>query len=343
MYSFTNDYSEICHPNILRRLLLENDNQFSGYSEDQISDDAKTKIKGLLKDNNVDIHFLTGGTQTNLITILNCLNVHQGVISANTGHIATHESGAIEATGHKVLTIDSADGKLYPKEVEQMMVDFENNETFEHVVEPGMIYISLPTEVGTIYSKKELKELHKLAKKYKIPFFIDGARLASALTSKENDIRFNEMTKLCDMFYIGGTKCGAMIGECLVIVNDSYKKHFRPLMKQRGALLAKGFVLAIQFDELFKDDLYFTIGHHENDLADKINESLLKGGIQMFQNQVTNQIFPILKNDKIKELKKNYNFHIWEKIDESNSVIRLCISYATNENVVNNLIKDILK
>lgn len=342
MYSFTNDYSEICHPNILKRLLLENNNQFSGYSEDQLSEDAKKRIKGLLKDNKVDIHFLTGGTQTNLITILNCLKVHQGVISANTGHIATHESGAIEATGHKVLTIDSNDGKLYPKEVEQLLVDFENNETFEHVVEPGMIYISLPTEVGTIYSKKELKELHKLAKKYKIPFFIDGARLASALTSKENDIKFNELTNLCDMFYIGGTKCGAMIGECLVIVDDLYKKHFRPLMKQRGALLAKGFVLSIQFDELFKDDLYFEIGHHENDLADKLNESLLKGGIKMFQKQVTNQIFPILTNDKIADLQKNYNFHIWEKIDENNSVIRLCISFSTNENIVDDLIKDIL-
>ena len=343
MNSFTNDYSEICHPDILKRLTAENENQFAGYSEDEMSESFRNRLRGLLKNENLDIHFITGGTQTNMITILNCLKLHQGVIAAESGHIATHETGAIEATGHKVLTIPSADGKLYPAEIEKMMQDFKNDANFEHVVEPGMIYISLPTEVGTIYSKSELQALHEIAGKYDIPLYIDGARLASALTSKACDLEFADLPELCDMFYIGGTKCGAMFGECLVIVKDNCKAHFRPLMKQRGALLAKGFVAAIQFDELFRDGLYFEVGRHENRLADKFNDKLLENGFRMFQKQVTNQVFPILPNERIAELLKKYVFQIWEKIDDEYSAIRICMSFATREEIVDQLIEDICK
>lgn len=342
MYNFKNDYNKGCHEKIIRRLEKENDQQFDGYGEDTISSCVKEKIKGKLKNWNCDIHFFSGGTQTNLTTIASILKPHQGVLSAITGHINTHETGAIEATGHQIISIETKNGKITAKQIEDKINIHYNDESFEHMVQPGMVYISNPTELGTIYRKDELLEINKVCKKYKIPLYIDGARLASALTAKENDVKISDLCNLCDVFYIGGTKCGALMGECLVIVNEIYQKDFRYIMKQKGALLAKSFILAIQFDELFTNNLYFELGKYENYLAEKMS-TCLEGKIFFLQKQYTNQIFPILSNEKIKTLRKKYSFFVWEKIDLNNSAIRICLSWGTNEKIVDELIEDILR
>lgn len=342
MYNFKNDYNKGCHPFILKRLEEYNNIQFEGYGEDQICENVKQKIKEKLKCDNCDLHFLTGGTQTNLVTISSILRPHQGVISANTGHINVHETGAIEATGHAIIPIESTDGKIYAKQVEEVIDSHYIDESMEHTVQPGMVYISNPTEVGTIYKKNELLELKEVCDRYSIPLYMDGARLASALTAEENNIEFKDLCDLCDVFYIGGTKCGAMFGECLVIVNDKYKKDFRYIMKQRGAMLAKSFVLGLQFDVLFTEDLYLELGRYENQLAKHFSEKL-SGQFDFFQKQETNQIFPILPNDKIYQLKEKYDFHIWESVDEKNSAIRICTSWGTSKEAIDHLINDTLK
>lgn len=342
MYNFKNDYNKGCHPLVLERLEKDNDIQYEGYAEDEICELAKAKIKKLLECDTCDLHFLSGGTQTNLVTISSILRPHQGVISASSGHIYVHETGAIEATGHAILPIESTDGKIYADQVENLIAGHFADETFEHTVQPGMVYISNPTEVGTIYKKQELMNLKDVCNKYEIPLYMDGARLASALTARENDLEFKDLCNVCDAFYIGGTKCGSLFGECLVIVNDKYKKDFRYMMKQRGALLAKSFVLGLQFDTLFTDNLYLKLGKYENDLANHFSDQL-KDSISFFQNQVTNQIFPILSNKKIDELSEKYAFHVWEKIDENQSAIRICTSWGTDREKIDELINDIKK
>ena len=282
----------------------------------------------MLQNDNVDIHFLSGGTQTNLVAISTILKPYQAVIAAESAHIATHECGAIEATGHKVITLNTNDGKLNANQIKAVIENHYNDEAREHITQPGMVYISNPTEYGTIYKKAELIKIKNLCDKFEIPLYIDGARLAQGLMSISSDISISDLPNLCDMFYIGGTKNGAMFGECLVIVNDKFKKDFRYNLKQKGALLAKGFAIAIQFEALFEKDLFFKLAKDANRKTKLINDELQKLGIKMLVIQESNQIFPILENTIIEELRKNYLFYDWAKIDDNCTAIRLCISWG---------------
>ena len=337
MYSFKNDYSEGAHPNILKALIESNMQQTEGYGEDKYSLGAIKIIKEKLKCDDIDIHMLCGGTQTNLTVISAFLRPHEAVIAANTGHVLVHETGAIEATGHKVISIKVDDGKLKPIHI-QMAID---EHTDEHMVKPKMVYISNPTEIGTIYVKQELEDLSNFCKNNNLFLYMDGARLGSALCSKENDVELSDLPKLTDAFYIGGTKNGALIGEALVICTDSPKQDFRYLIKQKGGLLAKGRLIGIQFLELFKNDIYFELAKHANDMADILKIGIDKCGYEFLIHSSTNQIFPILSNEIIKKLEAKYSFFIWQKVDENNSAIRLVTSWATNEDAVKSFIKDL--
>ncbi|HEY8889159.1 MAG TPA: aminotransferase class I/II-fold pyridoxal phosphate-dependent enzyme [Clostridium sp.] len=337
MYSFKNDYSEGAHLSILKALMESNMEQTDGYGEDKYSLGAIKLLKGKLKSNDVDIHMLCGGTQTNLTVISAFLRSHEAVISANTGHVLVHETGAIEATGHKVISIEVEDGKLNPSHV-KIAIDMH---TDEHMVKPKMVYISNPTEIGTIYKKQELKDLNDFCKKNNIILYMDGARLGSALCSKENDIKISDLPNLTDAFYIGGTKNGALMGEALVICNDSLKEDFRYHIKQKGGLLAKGRLIGIQFLELFKDDIYFELAKHANGMAEILKIGISNCGYNFLIDSPTNQIFPILPNKIIKKLEEKYSFFIWQKVDNDNSAIRLVTSWATKEEAVKSFIEDL--
>jgi len=337
MYSFKNDYSEGTHPSILKALMESNMEQTDGYGEDKYSLEAIKLLKGKLKCNDVDIHMFCGGTQTNLTVISAFLRPHEAVISANTGHVLVHETGAIEATGHKVISIDVTDGKLYPKHI-KTAIDMH---TDEHMVKPKMVYISNPTEIGTIYKKQELKDLKDFCGENNMILYMDGARLGSALCSKENDLELSDLPKLTDAFYIGGTKNGALMGEALVICSDYLKEDFRYHIKQKGGLLAKGRLIGIQFVELFKEDIYFEIAKHANSMAEILKIGVISLGYKFLIDSSTNQIFPILPRGVIAKLEEKYSFITWEKIDEDNSVIRLVTSWATREGAAQSFIDDL--
>jgi threonine aldolase len=339
MYSFKNDYSEGAHPRILNALMESTFEQVEGYGEDRFCLEAAELIKKKIGRNDVDVHFLSGGTQTNLTAISAFLRPHEAAISASTGHILGHETGAIEATGHKILSIETIDGKLKPTYIEKVL----DAHTDEHMVKPKLVYISNSTEIGSIYNKNELIELSDFCKKNNLLLFMDGARLGSALCSAENDLTLNDISLLVDAFYIGGTKNGALLGEALVICRDSLKEDFRFHMKQKGAILAKGRILGIQFLELFRDDLFFELASHANGMADLIREELKKAGVKFLTHSPSNQIFPILHHSFITELQERYSFHIWEKVDSDYSAIRLVTSWATKEEQVTALIEDIRK
>lgn len=341
MYSFRNDYSELCHYQVLNALEKNNMNQFDGYGEDLITLEIKSKIKEIIKSDNVDIHFLSGGTQTNLVAISTILKPYQAVIAAESAHIATHECGAIEATGHKIITLETSNGKINSDQIRVIMEKHYSDEAREHITQPGMVYISNPTEYGTIYKKDELINIKKVCEEFEIPLYIDGARLAQGLMSDVSDILISDLPNLCDLFYIGGTKNGAMFGECLIIINDKFKKDFRYNLKQRGALLAKGFAIAIQFKALFENDLFFSLAKDANRKAKLINDEFQKLGIKMLVIQESNQIFPILENRIIKELRKNYLFYDWEKVDDNYTAIRVCISWATSDDIVKEFINNV--
>ena len=311
MYSFKNDYSEGAHPRILETLLRTNLEQCEGYGKDTYCEEAENLIKNKLNNESIDVHFISGGTQTNLIAISAFLRPHEGVISADTGHIFVNEAGSIEATGHKVISVDVVDGKLRRDDILSVLSKFTN----EHVVKPKLVYISNSTEIGTIYKKSELEELSKVCRENKLLLFMDGARLGSALSCKENDLTLEDISKLTDAFYIGGTKNGALLGEALVICNKDLQEDFRYHLKQKGAMLAKGRLLGIQFIELFKDDLFFEIGKHENDMADILRDGISRLGYEFLVDSPSNQIFPIFNNNIIRELEKNYGFNIWEKLN----------------------------
>ncbi|WP_409275004.1 threonine aldolase family protein [Neobacillus sp. SCS-31] len=336
MYSFKNDYGEGAHPRILNALVESNLEQEDGYGEDSFTKNAVELIKAKLGRNDVDVHLLSGGTQTNLIAISAFLRPHEAAIAASTGHIATHETGAIEATGHKVITVETADGKLTPDHV----IAVADGHTDEHMVKPKIVYISNSTEIGSIYSKKELQELRDVCDARGFILFMDGARLGSALCSEENDLRLEDFPGLVDAFYIGGTKNGALLGEALVICRDRLKEDFRYHMKQKGALLAKGRLLGIQFQELFRDGLFFELAEHANRMAWLIRSALEKDNIRFLTHSPSNQLFPILPNKLIAELQKKYAFLIWEKVDEESSAVRFVTSWATKEGAVMDLIED---
>jgi len=338
MYSFKNDYSEGAHLNILHKLIEVNLPQQAGYGEDAYSIEAKNILRQKIGNPQASIYFLSGGTQTNLIVIASLLRIHEAVISAKTGHIYANETGAIEATGHRVITIDTADGKLRTADIEQVLKEYSLR---PHVVKPKMVYISNSTEIGTIYQKSELEALSAYCKSKNLYLFMDGARLGHALTAQNNDLQLTDIAALTDAFYIGGTKNGALLGEAIVFNNKDLAPEFDYALKQRGALLAKGRLLGIQFLELFKDDLYFKLAAHANQMAMKIAKAVEEKGFAMLTNSTTNQIFPILPNTVIEELSKKYEFYVWKPIDTDHSAIRLITSWATDETKVEEFITDL--
>ncbi len=337
IYNFKNDYSEGAHPNILKAIKDTNYRQEEGYGEDYFCNLAKKNILELIDYPEADVHFVSGGTQANLIVISSLLKPYESVIAAETGHIATHEAGAIEATGHKINTVSSKNGKLYPKDI-KAQVEYHSD---EHMVKPGMVYISNSTELGTVYTKKELQDLYETCKKYNLYLFMDGARLAPALRSQANDLSLKDIARLSDVFYIGATKNGALLGEAIVINNKNLQKNFRYMMKQHGALLAKGRIFGIQFIELFKNDLFFELAHHANTMAMRLAKGIKNAGFEFLTEAVSNQIFPILPNDLIKRLSEKFGFYVWAPFDEKKSVIRLVTSWATKEEMVDKFIEEI--
>ena len=338
---FMSDYLEGCHPKILEALVKTNFEQTPGYSEDYHSQNAKALIKDCLSLPDSDVHILVGGTQTNLTVIAATLRPHQGVICADSGHINVHETGAIEACGHKVLGLKSQNGKITAKQIEEYFEKHHSDPSFEHIVQPGMVYISFPTESGTIYSKQELCEIYEVCKKCELPLFIDGARLGYGLASLENDLTIKEIARLCDVFYIGGTKCGALFGEAVVINLERLKKDFRYIIKQKGGMLAKGRLLGIQFETLFTDGLYFDICKGAVEKAMLIRDAFVERGIKMGGTSSTNQQFPILTLSQVEYLNEFYAYEIWEKLDDGNILVRFCTSWATTDQAVSRLISHI--
>ncbi len=337
MLYFVNDYSEGAHDAVLSRLIETNMESLSGYGADKYTMRAKEKIKLACGGNIADVYFLVGGTQTNQLAINSMLDTYEGVISAHTGHIGVHEAGAIEFTGHKVLPIQAKDGKISADSIKSYLSDFYADESHEHMVSPGMVYISHPTEYGTLYSKKELSAISEVCKQYNIPLYLDGARLGYALACEENDLTLPDIAELCDTFYIGGTKVGALCGEALVFTNK-VPSHIVTRIKQNGALLAKGRLTGIQFDALFTDDLYFKIGKNAIDCAKALRCGFAERGYKFFINSPTNQTFIILENSKMATLREQVKFDFWEKYDDSHTVVRFCTSWATKMDDVDKLI-----
>ncbi|MBQ7915265.1 MAG: low specificity L-threonine aldolase [Firmicutes bacterium] len=341
MILFQCDYNEGAHEKILERLIQTNMEQTDGYGMDPYCASAARKIKERCQVPEADVHFLVGGTQTNVTVISAILKPWQGVISASSGHIHVHETGAVEACGHKVLAIPSEDGKITGAQVEALYQGHIHDESAEHTVQPGMVYISNPTELGTIYSLAELTDLSQACRRNGLILFMDGARLGYGLTAKGNDLTFESIAKLCDVFYIGGTKVGALFGEAVVITNPSIQKDFRYMIKQKGGMLAKGRLLGIQFDTLFTDDLYLTIAAQANCLADHLREAFAEAGYPFLIETTTNQIFVIMPDDQLAELKKNYGFCYQQRMDETHSAVRFCTSWATKSENVTKLIEDV--
>lgn len=338
MYHFKNDYSEGAHPAILQQLILTNNTQQPGYGEDEYSLAAKNILRQKTGNPDADIYFVTGGTQTNLLVISALLQLHEAVISAQSGHIFVHETGAIEAVGHRVITAETENGKLHVAGIEKVLQAYSLR---PHMVKPKMVYISNATEIGTIYSKKELQELSAYCKAQELWLFMDGARLGHALTAVNNDLDLADIARLTDVFYIGGTKNGALLGEAIVFNNPGIAPDFDYVLKQKGALLAKGRVLGIQFLELFKNNLYFDLARHANQMAMKITDAVNALGYTFLTGSTTNQIFPILPKTLIKKLGEKYLFFEWKEIDEQHTALRLIMSWATEEKVVDEFIHDL--
>ena len=338
MIRFDSDYMEGCIPEILTALQQTNSEQTPGYGLDPHCDNARALIKEACHNQDIDVHFLTGGTQTNLTVIASVLKPHQGVLCANSGHINVHETGAIEATGHRPLGLPSVDGTITASQVKEALENHYNDASYEHTIQPGMVYISFPTENGTLYSKAQLKEIYEVCQSYDIPLFVDGARMGYGLVSPDNDLTLEDFVNYTDIFYIGGTKVGALFGEAVVIANDKYKKDFRYHIKQRGGMLAKGRLLGIQFEELFKDNRYLEISKHAIHCAKRITDALEEKGYTFVYPPQTNQLFPILDNAKIEELRKDFSFLTWEKVDDDHTAVRLVTSFMTSEENVDLLI-----
>ncbi|AZA85735.1 aminotransferase class V-fold PLP-dependent enzyme [Chryseobacterium shandongense] len=334
-FSFKNDYSEGCHLNILTALLNHNSDQQAGYGEDQYSLEAKNLIRQKIKSDS-DIYFVSGGTQANLLVISSILKPYQCVISAATGHILNNETGAIEATGHKILSIDKEDGKLTPEDIIPVL---ENHKNIPHQVMPKLVYVSNSTELGTVYTLTELEKLSAFCKENHLYIFMDGARMGHGLTAEISDLTLEKVAQLTDVFYLGGTKNGALIGEAIVINNNELRQDFAFNIKQRGALLAKGRLLGIQFLELMKEDLYFELAAHANRQAMKIKKALKERGAKFLSDTYTNQIFPILSNSLIEKLSEKFEFYVWKKIDDDFSAIRIITSWNTADEPVDEFIE----
>ncbi|EJL94346.1 threonine aldolase [Herbaspirillum sp. CF444] len=328
-FSFLDDYSEGCHPDILEALLASNLMQHAPYGADAYSDKAKADIQRHLGDVQAEIHFVANGTMANIVSISSCLRPHEAVIAVNSGHIVVREAGAIEATGHKLITVPAVNGKLTPANIEAAMAD---NAHFPHMARPRLLYLSNATEVGTVYTLSELRAISALAKQRGLILFVDGARLGAALSSDKSDVALADIASLADIFWIGGTKAGALLGEALVVCNPSLKEDFAFHIKQRGGMLAKGRLLGIQFGALFgTKGLFFTMTRHANAMAKKLASGILSAGYLLSAESETNQVFPILPDSVISALQENFEFYVWEKRGPDSSVIRLVASWATEE------------
>ncbi len=336
--NFACDYMQGCIPSILERLQQTNMEATPGYGEDVYSLSAKKKIMEACGLESAEIRFLVGGTQANATVIDALLRNYQGVLATTTGHIAVHESGAIEARNHKVITLEGTDGKVMASKVETYMEKFYGDETYPHMVQPGMIYISQPTEFGTLYSKKELEDLRSVCDKYHLYLYVDGARLAYALGSEDNDVSLKDLSRLCDVFYIGGTKCGTLFGEAVVIPNKDLIPCFFTTIKQNGALLAKGRLLGIQFDEMFTNDLYLKAGKKAVEYSKQITQAFKENGYEVYMPTYTNQLFINFEDDVLEKIKKKVATSFWEKTDATHTLIRLATSWATTQEEVDALI-----
>ena len=341
MLRFESDYEEGAHPRILELLAQSNLEQTPGYGEDHYCDEARNLIRAACAAPGADVQFLVGGTQTNFIVIESALRPWQGVLCADNGHINVHETGAVEATGHKVLALPAKDGKISAPQIREACVRHFADDSHEHMVQPGMVYLSSPTEFGTLYAKAELEEISRACRELGLPLFVDGARMGYGLMSQANDLTLADYARLCDVFSIGGTKVGALFGEAVVIASPVLKKDFRYLMKQRGAMLAKGRLLGIQFAALFRDDLYFRIAEHADKLAMRLRQAFTEKDWPLLYDSFTNQQFPIAPKAELERLAGKYSFGFWQHMDEAHSAVRFCTSWATTEDAVEALISDI--
>ena len=339
MLHFDTDYMEGAHPQVMRRLFETNLEQTPGYGTDAYTAHAKELIRQACGQPDAAVHFLVGGTQTNATVIDALLRHHEGVLAAETAHINVHESGAIEATGHKVITLPSHDGKVQADEVETYIRQFYRDDTYEHMVAPGMLYISHPTEYGTLYTLSELEALSRVCREANIPLYMDGARLGYGLAAEGTDVTLEDIARLCDVFYIGGTKVGALFGEAVVASNPSRLPHFFPLIKQHGALLAKGRLQGVQFETLFTDGLYSHIGAHAVRLAMKLKQAFVAKGYRLHLDSPTNQQFVCLPNDTLDRLARHATFELWGPRGERESVVRFVTSWATREEDIDKLIE----
>lgn len=333
MRYFQNDYNAACHPRVLEKLCACQGEKLEGYGTDTCCDRAAQLIKGACHTQDIDIHFLTGGTQTNLTVIAAALRPYQAVVAPKSGHINEHETGAVEATGHKVICIDSDDGKITADQIETVAAGhyFSKGPSSEHMAQPKMVYISVPTEFGTVYSLNELEAISRVCKKYDMYLYADGARLGYALTAEGNDVTLPDLTRLCDAFYIGGTKLGTMFGEALVISNVQLAQDFRYMIKQRGGMLAKGWLLGIQFEAMFEDGLYFRAAAKANQMADRLRNAILAAGYPLPVASNTNQVFTVLPVSVLAKLGTEFAYSDWMEIDKDHRMVRFCTSWSTSE------------
>lgn len=338
MYQFQCDYNEGAHPRIMERLMETNFEQTVGYGEDHYCEAARAAVRKAVGREDVDVHFLVGGTQANATVISSILRPYQGVLCATTGHINVHETGAIEHSGHKVLALDAADGLLTADLIREAVEAHYAEDGPEHTVQPGMVYISFSSEVGTVYSLSQLREISEVCREYGLPLFIDGARMGYGLASEGCDVTLSDIAALADVFYLGGTKQGALFGEAVVIVNDALKKDFRYCVKQNGGMLAKGRLLGIQFLTLFEDGLYFQLSEHAVSQAMRIRDAFESKGFGFLVQSPSNQQFPILENTTIERLSSDFLFSFWQKVDDTHTAVRFCTSWATRPEAVAALI-----
>ncbi|WEV66392.1 aminotransferase class I/II-fold pyridoxal phosphate-dependent enzyme [Bifidobacterium sp. ESL0764] len=338
MLNFVNDYCEGAHPAILKRMEETNMEQLPGYGSDKYCDSAKQKIREACGCPDADVWLLVGGTQTNQTVIDTITPAYAGVVAASNGHVNVHEAGAIESTGHKVLTLPSHEGKIDAADLEQYCKDFYADGNYTHMVFPGCVYVSHPSEYGTMYTKAELTAIAEVAHRYDMPLFLDGARLGYGLTAEGTDLTLEDIARITDVFYIGGTKVGALFGEAVVFTKHNTPRHFLTLIKQHGALLAKGWLLGLQFDTLFTDGLYTKIARNANEKADQIREALKAKGYQLAYENPTNQVFVVMDQPTIERLGAEVNMDFLEKYDDTHSVMRFCTSWATTQEHTDQLI-----
>ena len=338
MILFQSDYTEGACSEILNRFIETNMEQTPGYGEDEYCMRAAELIKKECNAPQAKVHFLVGGTQTNMTVIGAALRPYQGVLSAQTGHIHVHETGAVESLGYKVLALPALDGKIKAEQIDEACTLHKNDASFEHMVQPKMVYISQPTELGTLYTKQELEEIRSVCNKHELYLFVDGARLGYGLAAKRNDVTMEVLAQLTDVFYIGGTKVGALFGEAVVIMHPALQKDFRYMIKQKGGMLAKGRLLGVQFETLFEDGLYTKVSEHAIRLADKLRDAFVEKGYSFLVENTTNQIFPIMEDAKLEELKNEFGFCYQQRVDEHRSAVRFCTSWATKEENVDALI-----